>query len=157
MSADRDGGTISCRRKIRPPGHMLGEMPRIAHEEYLFPGLFTVAGIDEARKGGLDFSYHSRQDKENIHIMFSDHLHFWHRAQVLLRPKHPWEFIELGNCGSPMETDAGWLVLSHGVGAMRKSRFLQSCLERRQGGPASCGSLTEVDPAGLLLKYFLCY
>ena len=62
----------------------------------------------------------SRQDKENIYIMFSDHLHFWHTAQRLLEPKYPWEFIQLGNCGSPIETEAGWLVLSHGVGAMRK-------------------------------------
>ena len=62
----------------------------------------------------------SRQDKENIYLMFSDHLHFWHSAQLLLRPKYPWEFIQLGNCGSPIETEAGWLVLSHGVGAMRK-------------------------------------
>jgi predicted GH43/DUF377 family glycosyl hydrolase len=62
----------------------------------------------------------SRQDKENIYVMFSDHLHFWHSAQLLLEPKYPWEFIQLGNCGSPIETEAGWLVLSHGVGAMRK-------------------------------------
>jgi len=62
----------------------------------------------------------SRQDKENIYVMFSDHLHFWHTAQLLLQPKYPWEWIQLGNCGSPIETEAGWLVLSHGVGAMRK-------------------------------------
>jgi predicted GH43/DUF377 family glycosyl hydrolase len=62
----------------------------------------------------------SRQDKENIYLMFSDHLHFWHTAQLLLQPKYPWEFVQLGNCGSPIETEAGWLVLSHGVGAMRK-------------------------------------
>jgi predicted GH43/DUF377 family glycosyl hydrolase len=62
----------------------------------------------------------SRQDKANIYLMFSDHLHFWHTAQLLLQPKYPWEFIQLGNCGSPIETEAGWLVLSHGVGAMRK-------------------------------------
>jgi predicted GH43/DUF377 family glycosyl hydrolase len=62
----------------------------------------------------------SRQDKENIYLMYSDHLHFWHTAQLLLKPKYPWEFIQLGNCGSPIETEAGWLVLSHGVGAMRK-------------------------------------
>src|SRR5207249_1644393 len=61
-----------------------------------------------------------RQDYENIYLMFSDHLHFWNRAQLLLKPKFPWEFIQLGNCGSPIETEAGWLVLSHGVGAMRK-------------------------------------
>lgn len=62
----------------------------------------------------------SRQDKENIYLMFSDHLHFWNTAQFLLGPRHPWEFIQMGNCGSPIETEAGWLVLSHGVGAMRK-------------------------------------
>lgn len=61
-----------------------------------------------------------RQDAENISLMFSDHLHFWHTAQILLRPAFPWEFIQLGNCGSPIETEAGWLVLSHGVGPMRK-------------------------------------
>ena len=62
----------------------------------------------------------SRQDYENIYVMFSDHLHFWNSARLVLKPKFPWEFIQLGNCGSPIETEAGWLVLSHGVGAMRK-------------------------------------
>ncbi len=61
-----------------------------------------------------------RQDSENLYMMYSDHLHFWHKTQLLLKPKFPWEFIQLGNCGSPIETDAGWLVLSHGVGPMRK-------------------------------------
>ncbi len=62
----------------------------------------------------------SRQDNENIHLMFSDNVHFWDETQVLLKPKFPWELVQLGNCGSPIETDAGWLVLSHGVGPMRK-------------------------------------
>src|SRR6185369_2096690 len=57
---------------------------------------------------------------ENILIMFSEHLHFWDSPQVLLPPAQPWEFIKVGNCGSPIETEAGWLVLSHGVGPMRK-------------------------------------
>ncbi len=61
-----------------------------------------------------------RQDYENLYVMFSDHLHFWHATQLVLKPAFPWEFIQLGNCGSPIETDAGWLVLSHGVGPMRK-------------------------------------
>ncbi len=61
-----------------------------------------------------------RQDAENIYVMFSDHLHFWHTMQLILQPKFPWEFIQLGNCGSPIETEAGWLVISHGVGPMRK-------------------------------------
>jgi predicted GH43/DUF377 family glycosyl hydrolase len=62
----------------------------------------------------------SRQDYENIYIMYSDHLHFWYSPQLLLEPKFPWQFIQIGNCGSPIETEAGWLVLSHGVGPMRK-------------------------------------
>ena len=62
----------------------------------------------------------SRQDSENIHLMFSDHLHFWHESKIILRPSQGWEFIQLGNCGSPLETPEGWLVLTHGVGPMRK-------------------------------------
>ena len=61
-----------------------------------------------------------RQDAENIYVMFSDNLHFWHTMQLVLEPLFPWEFIQLGNCGSPIETEGGWLVLSHGVGPMRK-------------------------------------
>jgi predicted GH43/DUF377 family glycosyl hydrolase len=62
----------------------------------------------------------SRQDNENIYLMFSDNVHFWNECKVLLKPAFPWELVQLGNCGSPIETDAGWLVLSHGVGPMRK-------------------------------------
>jgi predicted GH43/DUF377 family glycosyl hydrolase len=62
----------------------------------------------------------SRQDNESIYIMFSDNIHFWNEHKVLLKPTFPWELIQLGNCGSPIETDAGWLVLSHGVGPLRK-------------------------------------
>ena len=62
----------------------------------------------------------SRQDNENIFLMYSEHLHFWYTKELILKPTYPWEFIQLGNCGSPIETDAGWLVLSHGVGSMRE-------------------------------------
>jgi predicted GH43/DUF377 family glycosyl hydrolase len=62
----------------------------------------------------------SRQDNENIYVMFSDNVHFWNERSLLLKPMFPWELVQLGNCGSPIETDAGWLVLSHGVGPMRK-------------------------------------
>ena len=62
----------------------------------------------------------SRQGNENISLMFSDNVHFWFERNVLLKPIFPWELVQLGNCGSPIETDAGWLVLSHGVGPMRK-------------------------------------
>jgi len=62
----------------------------------------------------------SRQDDENLLIMFSDNPHYWSNPQVLLRPAEPWEAVKVGNCGSPMETGAGWLVLTHGVGPVRK-------------------------------------
>jgi predicted GH43/DUF377 family glycosyl hydrolase len=62
----------------------------------------------------------SRYDDENLYLMLSDDLYFWSNPQLLLRPAQPWEFVKIGNCGSPIETDAGWLVLTHGVGPMRK-------------------------------------
>lgn len=62
----------------------------------------------------------SRQDGENIYVMYSDMLHFWYTKQLIAKPTFPWEFVQLGNCGSPIETEAGWLVLTHGVGPMRK-------------------------------------
>ena len=52
----------------------------------------------------------SRQDDGNILIMFSDNIHFWAGPKILLAPAQPWEFFKLGNCGSPIETEAGWLV-----------------------------------------------
>lgn len=60
-----------------------------------------------------------RQDNENISIMFSEHINFWNEYRIIIRPKYSWEIIQLGNCGSPIETDAGWLLLTHGVGPMR--------------------------------------
>jgi predicted GH43/DUF377 family glycosyl hydrolase len=72
------------------------------------------------RKINGQYTMLSRQDDENILLMFSDNIHFWQTPKLLLPPAQPWEFIKIGNCGSPIETEAGWLVLSHGVGAMRK-------------------------------------
>jgi len=62
----------------------------------------------------------SRQDGENNHIMFSDNIHFWQESKIIQEPTLPWEFIQIGNCGSPLETDEGWIVLTHGVGPMRQ-------------------------------------
>jgi predicted GH43/DUF377 family glycosyl hydrolase len=62
----------------------------------------------------------SRQDGENNHIMFSDNIHFWQESKIIQEPTRPWEFIQIGNCGSPLETDKGWIVLTHGVGPMRQ-------------------------------------
>jgi predicted GH43/DUF377 family glycosyl hydrolase len=62
----------------------------------------------------------SRIDGINNYLMYSDDLFVWEEAVLLQEPKYPWEFIQIGNAGSPIETDKGWLVITHGVGAMRK-------------------------------------
>jgi predicted GH43/DUF377 family glycosyl hydrolase len=76
----------------------------------------------------------SRQDNENIYLMYSDNVHFWNECQALLTPVFPWELIQIGNCGSPIETDAGWLVLSHGVGPMRRYCIGAFLLDRDDPG-----------------------
>jgi predicted GH43/DUF377 family glycosyl hydrolase len=72
------------------------------------------------RKVNGQYAMLSRQDGENNYIMFSDNLHFWHTAKLIQKPEQPWEFVQIGNCGSPIETEKGWLVLTHGVGNMRQ-------------------------------------
>jgi len=72
------------------------------------------------RKIGGRYAMLSRQDGENNHIMFSDNIHFWQKSQIIQEPEYPWEFFQIGNCGSPLETNEGWIVLTHGVGPMRQ-------------------------------------
>jgi predicted GH43/DUF377 family glycosyl hydrolase len=72
------------------------------------------------RKVNGAYAMISRQDNENIFLMCSDNVHFWNERHLLLKPEFPWELVQIGNCGSPIETEAGWLVLSHGVGPMRQ-------------------------------------
>ncbi len=72
------------------------------------------------RKINGQFVMLARQDNESIYLSFSDNEHFWNERKLLLKPSFSWELIQIGNCGSPIETEAGWLVLSHGVGPMRK-------------------------------------
>src|SRR5690625_457775 len=71
------------------------------------------------RKINGQYAMLSRQDGENNYIMFSDHLYFWEESHLIQEPVETWEFIQVGNCGSPLETHEGWLVLTHGVGPMR--------------------------------------
>ena len=94
------------------------------------------------RKINGQFVMLSRQDDENILLMRSDNIHFWSAPQLLLPPAQPWEFVKIGNCGSPLETEAGWLVLTHGVGAMRKY-CLGACLLDLNDPSRVIGRLTE--------------
>jgi predicted GH43/DUF377 family glycosyl hydrolase len=62
----------------------------------------------------------ARQDNENLYLIYSDDLHTWDGGQALLQPLYPWEFVQIGTCGSPIELDDCWLLLTHGVGPVRK-------------------------------------
>ncbi len=62
----------------------------------------------------------SRSDGESNYLMVSDHIRFWHEAQRIQMPRQPWELVQIGNAGSPIETEEGWLVVTHGVGPMRR-------------------------------------
>ncbi len=62
----------------------------------------------------------ARQDNENLYLIYSDDLYTWEGGQSILQPEFPWEFVQIGNCGSPIELDDSWLLLTHGVGPVRK-------------------------------------
>ena len=99
----------------------------IETEDFLHFRISTLNGPEARNKGFALFPRKvrghycmlSRQDNENISLMYSETRNFWYTKELLARPTQPWEFVQLGNCGSPIETEAGWLVLTHGVGPMR--------------------------------------
>ena len=72
----------------------------------------------------------ARQDNENIHLLYSDDIYTWNDGQILLHPRYPWEFVQMGNCGSPIDLGAYWLLLTHGVGAMRRYSIGAALLDK---------------------------
>jgi predicted GH43/DUF377 family glycosyl hydrolase len=84
----------------------------------------------------------SRIDGINNYIMFSDDLYLWETALVIQQPLYPWEFVQIGNGGSPIETERGWLVITHGVGPMRKY-CLGACLLDLNNPSKELGRLKE--------------
>lgn len=97
-------------------------------EDFLHFRVDTLNGPEVRNKGFAlfprmihgQYAMLSRQDNENVFLMYSDMPHFWYTKELIAKPTYPWEYVQLGNCGSPIETDKGWLVLTHGVGPMRK-------------------------------------
>jgi predicted GH43/DUF377 family glycosyl hydrolase len=72
------------------------------------------------RRIGGKYAMIARQDNENLYLIYSDDLYSWDGGVAILKPQFPWEFVQIGNCGSPVELDEGWLLLTHGVGPVRK-------------------------------------
>lgn len=72
------------------------------------------------RKIGGRYAMIARQDNENLYLVYSDDLYCWEGGRAILQPEYPWEFVQIGSCGSPIELDEGWLLFTHGVGPVRK-------------------------------------
>jgi predicted GH43/DUF377 family glycosyl hydrolase len=72
------------------------------------------------RKIAGKYAMIARQDNENLYLIYSDDLYCWNGGEAILKPLFPWEFVQIGNCGSPVELDEGWLLLTHGVGPVRR-------------------------------------
>lgn len=82
------------------------------------------------RKVGGKYMMLGRQDGENIFLHASDDITHWEGGELIIKPRFPWELVQMGNCGPPIETDQGWLVLTHGVGAMRKYSIGAALLDK---------------------------
>jgi len=109
--------------QVSPPGsavvHTLGGKCARNKGLALFPR--TIDG---------QYAMIGRLDGENLFLLKSGDICFWNDAIQIQRPKYAWEFVQIGNCGSPIETDAGWLLLTHGVGPMRRYCIGASLLNR---------------------------
>ena len=124
---DDDGAVTYCATYTAYNGRDI--LPQLIEtQDFLHFRVLTLNGSAVQNKGMALFPRRihgryamlSRQDDENLFIMFSDNSHYWSDPQIILRPAEAWESVKIGNCGSPIETAAGWLVITHGVGAMRK-------------------------------------
>jgi predicted GH43/DUF377 family glycosyl hydrolase len=100
----------------------------IETRDFLSFRLLPLRGAAASNKGmalfprriGGRYAMITRQDNENLYLAYSDDLHHWEGGQALLKPQFPWELVQIGNCGSPIELEEGWLLLTHGVGPVRK-------------------------------------
>lgn len=134
---DEDGSTHYYATYSAYDGKMV--LPQLLEtDDFLCFKMHTLNGPVIANKGlalfprkiNGHYAMLSRQDGENIFLMYSDMLYFWYTKEIISKPTFPWEFVQVGNCGSPIETEAGWLVLSHGVGPLRKYSIAAFLLDR---------------------------
>lgn len=124
---DDDGSVLYCATYTAYNGRTI--LPQmIETQDFLNFRVLTLNGNAVQNKGmalfprRIDGKYAmlSRQDDENMFVMLSDNPHYWNDPHPLLQPTMPWEAVKIGNCGSPLELAEGWLVITHGVGAMRR-------------------------------------
>jgi predicted GH43/DUF377 family glycosyl hydrolase len=99
---------------MRSPDFKNCEMRGVQGDHYSGKGMALFP-----RKINGRYAMLGRQDNENIWLIYSDDFYTWNGGEVIVSPKYAWEFIQMGNCGSPIELDEGWLMLTHGVGVVR--------------------------------------
>ncbi|MGO9171189.1 MAG: glycoside hydrolase family 130 protein [Rhodomicrobium sp.] len=102
------------------------------------------------RKIGGKYAMIGRQDNENLYLIYSDDVDTWNGGQAILKPEFPWEFVQIGSCGSPVELDEGWLLLTHGVGPVRKYSIGAALLDKRDPSKVlarSAEPLVRPDPS----------
>jgi predicted GH43/DUF377 family glycosyl hydrolase len=132
-----DGGVKYCATYTAYDGFQI--LPQLIEtEDFVRFEVSTLNGAAAQNKGmalfprPIDGKYVmlSRKDRENLHLSTSSNVHHWNDVVELYRPQAPWELLQIGNCGSPIETEAGWLVLTHGVGPMRRYAIGALLLDR---------------------------
>ncbi len=128
-----------------------GILPQLIEtKDFLRFRMSTLSGRYARNKGpalfprriGGRFAMLSRHDQENLYLMYSDDVRTWDETQPLLEPRHAWGIVRIGNCGSPIETLQGWLVLIHGVGPVRQYRISAVLLDLDDPGKV-IGELPE--------------
>ena len=127
LETEGDGGPIYCGTYTAYSGHDIASEMLITEDFRTFR-LQPLSGRAALNKGMALFprkingAYATigRLDGESLYYLRSDNLLHWEDGERLLAPVYPWELVQMGNCGSPIEIDEGWLLLTHGVGAMRK-------------------------------------
>ncbi|WP_069882794.1 glycoside hydrolase family 130 protein [Bosea sp. BIWAKO-01] len=127
VAFDEDGRTVFRATYTAYNGRAI-RSELIETNDFLSFRLSPLRGTAAANKGmalfprKIDGRYAmiARQDNENLYLVHSDDLFTWNGGVVILKPQFPWEFVQIGTCGSPIELDEGWLLLTHGVGPVRK-------------------------------------
>jgi len=102
------------------------------------------------RKFDGQYAMIGRQDNENLYLIFSRDLHVWDGGVPIMKPRFPWEFVQIGNCGSPIEIDEGWLMLTHGVGPVRRYSIGAVLLDKKDPSKVlarSCEPLVRPAPS----------
>ncbi|GGB20775.1 glycosidase [Sphingomonas metalli] len=108
-----DGSSARC-ELLRGINERTFEMRALAGSLASYKGMALFP-----RRIGGRFAMLGRQDNVNVWLLYSDDLYTWDEGMRIMGPRYPWEFVQIGNCGSPIEIDEGWLVFTHGVGMVR--------------------------------------